>query len=100
MGILENYKITLNQINNMKHAIGFDKRKIKGTKYRKFESCRNFFTTQEGCKDFEELEELSNQGLMLSRQMGDKWCFHVSKEGMRFLENITAVAIIELDDSL
>ena len=37
---------------------------------------------------------------MLSRQMGDKWCFHVSKEGMRFLENITAVAIIELDDSL
>ena len=49
---------------------------------------------------FEELEELSNQGLMLSRQMGDKWCFHVSKEGMRFLENITAVAIIELDDSL
>ena len=37
---------------------------------------------------------------MKSLNMGDKWCFHVSKEGMRFLENIIAVAIIELDDSL
>ena len=97
---MENYKITLNQINNMKHAIGFDKRKIKGTKYRKFESYRNFFTTQEGCKDFEELEELSNQGLMLSRQMGDKWCFPFSKKKKKKKKNNTSVAIVELDDSL
>ena len=84
----------------MKHAIGFDKRKIKGTKNRRIEICRNFFTTQESCSDFHGLVDLSDQGLMLSRQMGDKWCFHVSKEGMSFLESITAVAIMELDDSL
>ena len=34
--------VTYNQIDMMKHAIGFDDRKVKGTKYRKYEPYRNY----------------------------------------------------------
>lgn len=35
--------VTYKQINDMKHALGFDNRKIRGTKYRRYEPYRNFF---------------------------------------------------------
>ena len=30
-------KVTYKQIDDMKHAIGFDKRKVRGTKHRRYE---------------------------------------------------------------
>lgn len=35
-------KVTYKQIDNMKHALGFDKRKVRGTKHRRYEPYRNY----------------------------------------------------------
>ena len=36
-------KVTYKQIDDMKHAIGFDNQKVRGTKYRKYEPYRNYY---------------------------------------------------------
>ena len=46
--------VTYNQIDMMKHAIGFDDRKVKGTKHRKYEPYRNIIM----------LEKETNQSLI------------------------------------
>ena len=38
-------KVTYKQIDDMKHALGFDKRKVRGTKHRRYEPYRNYFNT-------------------------------------------------------
>lgn len=35
-------KVTYKQIDDMKHAIGFDNRKVRGTKHRKYEPSKLF----------------------------------------------------------
>ena len=37
--------VTYNQIDMMKHTIGFDDRKVKGTKHRKYEPYRNYYNS-------------------------------------------------------
>jgi hypothetical protein len=81
----------------MKHAIGFRKDRIKGRKYKRYEAFRNHFSSAEGCDGFEELEKLAEQGLMISRQSGQYWFFHVTKEGFKYLSDVTNVSISEID---
>lgn len=54
--------VTYNQIDMMKHTIGFDDRKVKGTKYRKYEPYRNYYNAGE--RDKAELDKLVEIGFM------------------------------------
>ena len=96
---MKDYSVTKSQIDNMKHTIGFSNRKVRGTKYRKYEAYRNYYATQEGCEDFNGLVDLCDKGLMISRQDGTTgWLFHLSPEGFRFLSDITGVNITESEE--
>lgn len=94
---MKNYTITSEQIDNMKHCIGFDKNKVTGTKYRKMKVYRNYFTTSDNDK---ELDNLVDQGLMVKRDfkngVGDNpKCYFVSDEGFEFLSDLTEIEIFE-----
>lgn len=93
-----NYSITIQQIRNMKHCIGFKGSEVTGTKYRKMKSYRNNFTTS---GDKGDLDELVNQGLMIKRDSktgvkGHK-TYHVSDEGYKFLSELTEIEITEVE---
>lgn len=99
MYIME-YIVSESQINKMKHAIGFQKDRIKGRKHLKYEAFRNHYVTREGCHGFDKLVDLVDKGLMTMRQDGSLgYIFHVSKDGFNYLSEITGVTITELDDS-
>lgn len=94
------YNLTEEQIDDMKHALGFRKDRIKGRKHLRYEAYRNYYATGEGCEGFDGLVDMANKGLMLSRQNGtDGWYFHVSPQGIKYLSELTGVEITELDDS-
>lgn len=91
--------LTLSQISDMKHTIGFRRDKVSGKKYPKYKAYRNYYCTAEGCNDFDSLVDLVNKGLMLSRQNGARgWFFHLSKDGFKVLSEITEVDIQEDED--
>jgi hypothetical protein len=97
---LKNISITMAQIDNMKHALGFANKRVKGLKYRRYQAYRNYYATAEGCDGFEGLVDLSDKGLMLERQVGDKTYFHVSELGFEFLSKLTGVTITDTADDL
>jgi len=81
-----NYEITQEQLDDMKHAIGFRKDRVRGRKHLRYEAYRNYYATREGCNGFEGLVDLTDKGLMISRQNGTEgWFFYVSKEGIKYL---------------
>ena len=93
------HSVTLRQIGYMKHTIGFDRSRVTGRKYPKYTPYRNYFATAENCDGFQSLVDLTDKGLMLSRQDGSQgWLFHLSKEGFKFLSKITEVHIQEDQD--
>lgn len=93
------YNLTKEQIDDMKHALGFRKDRIKGRKYLRYEAYRNYYATREGCTGFEGLVDMTNKGLMISRQDGTLgYLFHVTKKGMEYLSELTGVKITESDD--
>lgn len=81
--------VTFKQIDDMKHTIGFDNRKVKGTKYRKYEPYRNFFDA--GPADIPDMEELVEMGLMT--KSSEHW-YHVNDDGKKFLQLVTGVEIL------
>ena len=93
------YNLTEEQIDNMKHALGYRKDRIRGRKHLRYDAFRNYYSTGNGCKDFEGLVDLSDKGLMLSRQDGSMgYLFHVSKQGIEYLSKLTGVKITETED--
>lgn len=86
-------KVTYKQISDMKHAIGFSDRKVRGTKYRKYEPYRNYFDA--GSRDIEDWEQLVSIGLAIKSR--DNW-YHVSDDGRVFLKFITGVEILPESD--
>lgn len=94
---MKDYVVSRSQIGNMKHCIGFDNFKIKGTKYRKMTLYRNYYTTGE---PNESLDDLVNKGLM-ERVEFKNGCgenpqmYLLSKEGFEFLSEITEVEFIQ-----
>ena len=92
------YDLTEEQIDDMKHALGFRKDRIKGRKHLRYEAYRNYYATREGCEGFEGLVDISNKGLMICRQNGtDGYYFQVSPEGIKYLSELTGVKITESD---
>lgn len=96
---MKNYSITSNQIGYMKHCIGFGKNQVRGTKYRKMQAYRNYFTTSDNDK---ELDNLVDQGLMSKRDFSNGCgenpkVYFVSEEGFKFLSKLTEIQITEMD---
>ncbi len=81
--------VTFKQIDYMKHAIGFDDREVKGTKYRRYEPYRNFFDA--GKPDIADMEKLVEIGLMTKSR---DHCYHVNDDGKKFLQLVTGVEIL------
>lgn len=52
---MENYSITVNQIDLMKHCIGLDNSKPTGVKCRKYAAYRNYFTDSQDNKEWDNL---------------------------------------------
>ncbi|SFN50620.1 hypothetical protein [Proteiniclasticum ruminis] len=93
------HSVTPRQIDYMKHTIGFERSMVTGRKHPKYKAYRNYFATAENCDGFQSLIDLTDKGLMLSRQDGSRgWLFHLSKEGFKFLSKITEVDIREDQD--
>jgi len=95
---LKNYTFTYEQINNMKHCIGFHNSKVTGTKHRKMEAHRNYYVTSDNDTM---LDNLVDQGLMIKRKIGEcegdnSKVYIVSEEGFIFLSELTGIIITEM----
>lgn len=86
-------KVTYKQIDDMKHALGFDNRKVRGTKYRRYEPYRNYFNA--GGRDVEDWEQLASIGFATKSR--ENW-YHVSYDGRIFLERVTGVKFLPESD--
>ena len=84
------YNITYKQIDIMKHTIGFNRGRIRGTKYRRYAPYRNYF--QAGLADIADIKELVEIGLIKEYR---KNCFEVTDDGREFLRLVTGVTILE-----
>ena len=81
--------VTFKQIDDMKHTIGFNDMKVKGTKHRKYKPYRNFFDAGE-C-DIPDMEKLVEIGLMTKSR---NHLYHVNDNGKKFLQLVTGVEIL------
>lgn len=82
-------KVTYKQIDDMKHALGFNNRKVHGTKHRRYEPYRNYFNTGEcDVKDWEQLVAIG-----FADKGKDNW-YSVSGDGREFLSMVTGVNIL------
>lgn len=84
--------ITLKQIDNMKHCIGFQGDRVKRKKYVAF---RNYFTTNSDDYGWDKLVTL---GLAKKRDLRNGVtgkCYSVSKEGIELLEGLLECKIVE-----
>lgn len=79
-------KVTFKQIDDMKHALGFDNRKVTGTKHRRYIPYRNRFYA--GGKDVEDWKTLVELGLAKEFSI-DNFC--VTDDGKFFLERVTGI---------
>lgn len=89
-------KITIHQLNLMKHALGLDNPKAK-PKRGKFTAYRNYFSTHGKDSDWEILVECG----VATFHTGDPEIYpssvfyHVSDEGMEFMRGILGFKIVE-----
>lgn len=86
-------KVTYKQIDDMKHAIGFENRKVTGTKHRKYEPYRNYFYT--GSADASDWKQLVSIGFA---KEGQENYFRVTDDGREFLRRVTGVEILPESD--
>lgn len=95
----KNYSIFSNQIDLMKHCVGFENGRVRGTKHRQYEAYRNYFTTS---GDDAQWDDLVSQGLAIKNDF-PRGCgenpkiYVVSIEGLELLSGITGVTITEKD---
>ncbi len=82
--------VTYKQIDIMKHAIGFDRGRIRGTKYRRYAPYRNYFDA--GLADIADIKSLVEIGLM--KEYRRNW-FEVTDDGKEFLRLVTGVTILK-----
>lgn len=88
---MKGVQLTIKQIENMKHAIGFDLTKIKRGKYSAY---RNYFTTSGLDKSW---DDLVNKGYAQVGNFGKGKWYSVSQDGIKALETIYEVNITEVD---
>ena len=91
---MEKIKLSLNQIEVMKHAIGLDNSRVK-IKRSKYEAYRNYYTAS---KEISEWEELVSLGLAIKYKAAnpnDYICYSVSENGFKLLSQIFSAKITE-----
>lgn len=91
---MNNIKISVNQIEIMRHAIGFSN---YDSKKKKYEVYRNYYTTSAENQDWEELVAM---GLAIKfdkdfKEFGGYICYLVSGKGFEFLSRIFNVKITD-----
>jgi hypothetical protein len=91
--IKQDLDISIRQIDDMKHCIGFNQNKVKSNKYYAW---RNYFITT---NHDESWDNLVISGLAVKRdfKMGagpNPQCYSISKDGFKFLEENLGVKII------
>jgi len=91
--IKQDLNINTEQLENMKHAIGFNQNKVENNKYITW---RNYFTTSDHDESW---DNLVIQGLAVKRDFKllgglNPQCYSVSKDGFKFLEENLDVKII------
>lgn len=95
--ISKSYQFSINQIDAMKHCIGFERSNIMGIKNRRMYPYKNIYKTSTN-KKF--LDDLVNQGLMncdtFELGFGDNPKYYsLTEEGFLFLSYIISIQIIE-----
>jgi hypothetical protein len=88
--------VTMVQIDHMKHAIGYEARKVKRKAYKAY---RNYFTTSNPDDDWQKLVDL---GMATTRPfengIGENpTVYFVSEEGLTFLSVLLGIKITEMD---
>ena len=88
--------LTATQINDMKHCIGFDTKKVRRGKY---EAYRNYYTTS---NEHAGWDEIVNAGFASKRSfprgVGDNpQCYILNEQGFKFLAEILGCKIVETD---
>lgn len=88
--------VTVKQIDNMKHALGYEARSVKRKAY---EAYRNHYTTSTPSKSWENLVEL---GLAEKRPFprgvgAEPMIYAVSDAGIGFLSDLLGIKITESD---
>lgn len=84
--------MTLEQINNMKHCIGYDRKHVKRGKY---EAYRNYFNVGDSKDD--SWDELVTEGYARQYERFDQIIYCVSEKGMKLLESILDIQISKMD---
>lgn len=83
--------VSYKQISDLKHALGFDNRKVTGTKHRKYEPYRNYFCAGECDKsDWDYLVSIG-----FADKCKDEKYYYVTSDGRTFLEFVTGVKFLE-----
>jgi hypothetical protein len=91
--IKQDLDISIRQIDDMKHYIGFNENKVKSDKYYAW---RNYFTSSDHDESW---DNLVINGLAVKRDFKldsgrNPQCYSVSREGFKFLENQLNIKII------
>lgn len=86
-----NWSLSLEQIDNMKHAVGFKHSKVRRGKYFAY---RNYYTTSGNDASW---DDLVNQGIATNRPLynGQGLIYFLSDRGMAVLSKILGLTISE-----
>lgn len=84
-------KLTVEQINDMKHAVGFRQDKVKRGKYIAW---RNYFASYGIIAGWEELIKL---GLAEKRLVEKMNYYRVTEKGLNYLADLLSIKIVESD---
>jgi len=81
----------LDQINDMKHCIGYEQRHVKRGKYKAY---RNYYNTgEERCKNWDELVVLEYANYWTKH---NQHFYYLTEKGIKFLSEILDVKITEI----
>lgn len=88
--------ITVRQIEDMKHCIGFSKNRVTGTKHRVMYAYRNYYCDHQNNEGWNSMVEIG----LAYKERPDKYgltYFHLTKEGLKFLANLCGFEEIEIE---
>lgn len=83
--------VTYKQISDMKHAIGFENRRVTGRIHRKYVPYRNYFALSHADPDWEDLCKL---GFASKESLLTSVMYYVTPDGFIFLERVLGVQIV------
>lgn len=92
----EAYVVSIEQLNDMKHAIGFRLDRCKKKKGRLiYVAYRNYYDA--GKIERSDLDSLVEQGFMTKREVSEMWgggtWYYVTPKGFEYIESVTGITI-------